>query len=168
MTYFQAQNDCGSSPPEGDISHRCTFSHYVKTWGSMPQAGVFCNLLVPKLKTDSSLQNSEIWMGATYEDIYICIIWCSDQHTTHYTLCTHTHTHTHTQTNKTFGADELKQYNIQNQRLATLWCSVLTSTVVSVKNAMKIYLQTTTWILNHRQLVINHLNQTAFHVFTSV
>jgi len=70
MTYFQAQNDCGSSS-EGGISRSCTFSHYVKTWGSMPQAGVFCNLLVPKLNTYSSLRNTRIWMGAVYEQTYI-------------------------------------------------------------------------------------------------
>jgi hypothetical protein len=161
MTYFQAQNDCGSSPPQGGISHSCPFSHYVKTWNSMPQDGVFCNLLVPKLNTYSSLQNTEIWIGATYKHIYI--IWCFDQHTTHYARA-----HTHTHTNKTFGADELKQYNIHNQWLTTLRGSVLTSTAVSVKKPMKIYLQTTTWILNHRQLVINHLNQTAFYIFTSI
>jgi hypothetical protein len=129
MTYFQAQNDCGSSP-EGGISHSCPFHHYVKTWGSMPQAGVFCNLLVPKLILSVVCRTLKFEWGLHTNRYTSFGVLTYTLHITHVHARAHTRTRTHTQNIWLQWIET--QYNIQNQWLATLWCSVLTSPAVSV------------------------------------
>jgi hypothetical protein len=124
MTYFQAQYDCGSSLEWGCQPHLHIYSHYIKTWGFMPQGGVFCNLLLSKSNTYSSLQKTNLNGGSIRTDTHHLAL-----SPTHFTLHVHAHT-------KNVQCRQIEtQCNIRNKWLAALWHSG----AVSVQNPMKIY-----------------------------